>query len=167
MDFRFFGITISPPPRPQLSPKFAYGDDKYRLERWLNSFSGHWILYPEFSRDSRLHYHGVVRVDDKIKLHKTKFRICRQIGFVKLDYLKTKVDHLRWLIYCQKEYVDTSRILTLFYRHRIKRRDPVYVDCRKNPSILDYFAEKSIPNKNLTKGRIKRESKERSSLLSL
>lgn len=137
MDFRFFGITVSPPPS-RMNPKFKYNDDKYYLERWMNSFSGHWILYPEFSKDSRLHYHGVVRVDDKIKLHKTKYRTSKTIGFVKLDKLNSYQDHLRWLCYCQKEYADTSRLLTLFHRRRIHRREPKLIVSNK-PNILDWI----------------------------
>lgn len=138
MDFRIFAITISPPPR-RMSPKYAYNEDKYVLERWLNSFSRHWILYPEFSKESRLHYHGIVRMDDKIKFHKTKYRIDKTVGFVKVEELKKVIDHFRWLIYCQKEYADTSRLLKVFMRRKIKTRN--LKNQNNSPSILDWFPQ--------------------------
>lgn len=147
MDSRIFAITISPPPRATISPKYAYDNDYHILVRWLNAFSGHWLLYPEFSKDSRLHYHGVVRVDDKIKLHKTRYKINRTVGFVKLDKLRTFNDHLRWIIYCQKEYAQTSKILTVFHRIKLKTRIRKRVLNRQR-NIMDCFNQSiQKPNK--------------------
>lgn len=137
MDFRFFALTVSPPYRSKMSPKYLYSEDKYVLERWLNKFSRHWILYPEFSKDSRLHYHGVVRVDDKIKLHKTRHQMVKKIGFIKLDKLATPRDHLRWVIYCQKEYADTRRLAEVFHRRKLKKH--TVVNTTASPNLLDWI----------------------------
>lgn len=104
-----FAITISPRYR-SVKPETIYEEDKYALRRLLNRCSTHYMLYPEFDHSSRLHYHGVVQIADKIKFHRIKY-LFDGIGWTKLDPIKSHRDHLRWLIYCQKEYAVTQQLL--------------------------------------------------------
>lgn len=95
-----YGITISPRYRT-LNPQTLYDQDSHAIRRQLNKCSHHYILYPEFDTSSRLHYHGIIRMDDLRKYHHIKYCL-DAIGWTKCDKIKTHMDHLRWIIYCQK-----------------------------------------------------------------
>lgn len=122
MYHKMYEITISPPHKPNVKPQFLFDDWKPELVKWLNSFSNHWILYPEFDSTGRLHFHGVFFMIDKIKFAKTRPIISRRIGFIKVGILKTFQNHLRYLIYCQKEYADTQRLVPVVLYNRPHRR---------------------------------------------
>lgn len=98
-----FAITISPPYRFS-DPHALYFNDLLKIRRWVNRFSDHYAIWPEFTENARLHYHGVIKLRDPIKFYKTKYKFDKLLGFVKIDKLKTFKDHLRWLFYCQKDY---------------------------------------------------------------
>lgn len=104
-----FAITISPRYRT-LDPVRLYDMDMHGIRRYLNQCSHHYILYPEFDSTSRIHYHGVVQIDDIIKWHKIKYKF-DGIGFTKVDRFKTFKDHLTYLLYCQKDYAVTGQLL--------------------------------------------------------
>lgn len=120
---RTLAITISPPPRAE-SPQYLYDCDIGTIRRWLNKFSHHYLLYPEFTIDSRLHYHGVVHVDDFTKFHKTKNTFSKKFGFVKVKPIGTTAKycikaHLGWLAYCKKQYGEC--FLKAFYYKKLRR----------------------------------------------
>lgn len=115
---RTLAITISPPPRNS-STEFLYNNDIYVIRRWLNKFSKHYLIYPEFDLSSRLHYHGVVRVEDFTKLHKTRHSFSRTLGYVVTKPLKESRDNIAWLQYCKKNYGECP--CDLFMYKRLKR----------------------------------------------
>lgn len=96
-----YAITISPPYSPE-HIKHLHCQYTYEIRRWCNKFSKHYMMYPEFDDETRLHYHGVIRVEDWIKFHKTRLTFQRTVGFVKIKPLTTFRRHLGWLMYCQK-----------------------------------------------------------------
>lgn len=130
-----YAITVSPSLRA-IRPEILYQDDVHNLRRLLNQCSHHFILYPEFDSTSRLHYHGVVQIDDLIKLHRIKYKFDR-IGFTKVTRFKTFRDHLTYLLYCQKEFAVTSQLF-----------EPVLFKCLKR-------VPKSTINKELDVGIMK------------
>lgn len=73
--------------------------------------------------NSRLHYHGIIEIDDLIKFHKTKYRIDKHIGFVKIDKLNTFIDKLKWLYYCKKDQTPES-IQPVIYKSLKRRKKP-------------------------------------------
>lgn len=105
-----YAVTVSPPFRKG-RPKVWYEYDSYGLHQHFNKFSKHYMFVPEFDNNSRIHYHGVVRIDDSIKHHKTKYILDKSIGYSKFDPLKTLHDHIRWLIYCNKNQAPFDRII--------------------------------------------------------
>lgn len=123
MDFRIFAITVSPPHR-KVKPEWLYNEDKCILTRELNKVSRHYILYPEFDINSRLHYHGLIKIHDMTKWHKQVHHVLqRQIGFIKIDQIKSAVDHLRYLCYCRKNYTsDMFKPIIYARRKRIKKQ---------------------------------------------
>lgn len=134
MTLEIYSITISPPYR-LFRPGELYEQDSYVLRRWLNKFSKHYCLYPEFDKHSRLHYHGIVKIDDLTKYHRTKYIIDKGLGFVRIDKLKTSIDHLRFLIYSMKEWAQNKETFkTPIIYKRLKR-------CRYEPS-----KELDVPN---------------------
>ncbi len=96
-------ITISPPYRFS-DPYGLYYSDILKIRRWINRFSDYYAIWPEFTTNARLHYHGVVRLVDPIKFYKTKYKFDKLVGYVQLDTFNTFADHLRWLCYCQKDF---------------------------------------------------------------
>lgn len=106
MDYRktrIYAITISPPIY-RGRQEYIYEEHSVLIRRHLNKFSSYYLLYPEFSQDARLHYHGVIRIKDFIKYGKTKHMLDRQVGYTNIKHLLSHIDHLRWLMYCKKEY---------------------------------------------------------------
>lgn len=134
---RLYAITVSPPMR-KCTPKFLYEDDVSEIRRWCNKWSSHYLMYPEFDLNSRLHYHGIIKAKDLTKMHKTRAKFSRQVGFVKLKPLLTFNDHLKWLMYCRKDLGEC--FLEPFYyknlrRNRVKR-DPCH---ELDEGIMMYF----------------------------
>lgn len=123
-----YSVTISPPYRRE-DPKQLYEDDKIFIRRHLNKFSKDYCLYPEFSdKGSRLHYHGIVNVHDTVKMHRSKYRLDRHLGFSVFKRLNTFQQHLRALIYAMKEWAANCAVFLrpLMYR-KLRRRKPVEV----------------------------------------
>lgn len=115
MDFRkkFYALTLSPPYSTR-SIKYDYYQYLSQLKRSLNLVSQHYIIFPEISAQGRLHYHGVVRLDDPIKwFRQSKRRLERNIGFMKFDPIKSHLDHLRWLVYINKHWYITKEVIGL------------------------------------------------------
>lgn len=104
MDFRKMAITISPPHRRE-GIEYLYKQDSYIIKRYLNKISGYYILVPEVTLDSRLHYHGVIKIKDWTKYHKQVHRLLNaSIGFIKLDPIKDHINNLKWICYMYKNY---------------------------------------------------------------
>lgn len=146
---KFWALTISPPMRTYRNARFIYEDDMFLIRSLLNRCSEHWTLVPEFSKDSRLHYHGVVRIDDCVKWHKQTRQSLNKLGFVKLDPLLDNKNHVAWLCYIYKQYHITSLVLNLTEPpryNRPKRRKHTEVENiivlpggKKCKSIMDYI----------------------------
>lgn len=135
---KFFALTVSPRYR-SIKPETLYEQDKYSLRRLLNRMSTHYILYPEFDKNSRLHYHGVVECHDLIKFHRIKY-LFDNIGWTKLDPLKTFMDRLRFIIYCQKEFAVTHQLLDpIMYKSLRKVRQMANHNLDDNPGITRYL----------------------------
>ncbi len=104
MAFRnFLAITISPK-ITNGSVFYKYDQDAHWLQRSLRRCSKHFTIWPEFDKNDRLHYHGIIRIDDKTKWYKSTRRKMQLMGFCKFDHLKDFTNYLTWLQYCKKDY---------------------------------------------------------------
>lgn len=141
MSAKFF-ITISPSYR-SAAPKVLYAQDMFLIHKYLNPCSDHYILYPEFSDESRLHYHGIILFKDVIKFHKTKHLIDKTIGFTKIVRLKSHEDHLRVLIYSMKGWPATRSLLGAPImpkkNKKIKKIVTDYLDQYQDTDIIKCF----------------------------
>ncbi len=139
-----YSITISAQYRT-VHPDFLYNDDKLKIIKWLNRFSDHYIIVPEFSENGRLHYHGLLRICDKIKYYKTKYFIDKEIGFVKVEKINDFKSHLRWLMYINKNYYILKDDYPLFYYNKPKRKRIKTINCfnqlrkQNKLNIINYF----------------------------
>lgn len=119
-------ITISP--KYELSdPKFLFESYKESITKILNGFSKYYILYPEFGMKNlaqpRLHFHGIIKIHDMVKFYKTIHTLHKLVGFTKIDKIKDHNNHMKWLMYCQKEYAATHHILpVIIYKNRRRRK---------------------------------------------
>lgn len=139
MDYRkYYSITVSPRWRP-MNPTMLCEEDYNALNLLLNKCSKHYILFPEFTElTSRLHYHGVIRIDDRIKFHHIKYKL-DNIGITKIDKLKTPKDHISWLVYCMKDWaVNASQYKPLIYKRRTRFRKHHIEEQPSKGNILDW-----------------------------
>lgn len=147
MDYRklaTYAITISPK-YVDVDPKVLHSVYAQRIIKILNKVSRHYCLYPEFDDNSRLHYHGVVKIHDIIKWHHMKWRM-DQVGFTKVSIFNTFKDHLTYLIYCQKQWAQNAPTFKYPIMYRRARRLHPYrkeLTLKKLPTkrknILEYF----------------------------
>lgn len=136
---RLYAITITLPPSHNRAI-FDHNGWIRPIRRWLNMVSNHYCIYPELADlTGRLHYHGVILINDMIKFKHIKTSIDKNIGWVKIDKLKTYGDHLRWLMYCMKEWAGNSRMFKqpIMYA-RLRRAEPREIAPAKL-EITDYF----------------------------
>lgn len=106
--YNMYFITISPPHRKG-SDKYNYRNDKHWIRHiCLRRCSKHFVIYPELSEDDRLHYHGIVRIDDYKKWYKqTKYKLTA-LGYISVKRIKDFKMHLDCLLYCMKNYSKTQ-----------------------------------------------------------
>ncbi len=106
----WYAVTISP--RPYIGNQvFKYRDDsKYIKKNVCKNMSKHYIFYPEFDKADRLHYHGIIRIDDKCKWYKQRRRRMQTLGFMNLSKIKSFTEHLRYLLYCKKDWHINQRV---------------------------------------------------------
>ncbi len=139
-----YSITISAQYRI-VHPHFLYNDDKLKIAKWLNRFSDHYIIVPEFSDNGRLHYHGLFNMCDKIKYYKSKYSIDKEIGFVKVERINDFKSHLRWLMYIYKNYYILKYEYPLFIYKKQKRDRIKTISCfnqlkkQNKINIIKYF----------------------------
>lgn len=101
-------ITISPP-TSLLKLGYRHQDYYDRIDPVLRRIGKSYILYPEFDDKGRLHYHGFIHGYDQIKYFATAHKLNR-IGWTKIDKIKSWLDNLRLVIYCQKQWRKTSQV---------------------------------------------------------
>lgn len=140
---QYYSITISPPPMCKLKPQFEHGTYETTIRQILNKFSKQYIVYPEFDKKDRLHYHGVFRMDDKIAYLKNKYLLFKQIGFTKCDKIEDFENKLRWLIYISKDWGQNKEIFEgpIMYENmrRYNRRIRAVSRGARPITIFDYF----------------------------
>lgn len=134
-------ITISPPYYLE-DPTILHKAYTIRICKILNQFSDFYILYPEFDKRNRLHYHGTITIKDKIKYHKVLHKL-NLIGFTKIDPFKKDFTHkLTWLVYCQKHYAEIAEHFSVITYKSLRRRKQymAYKDTKRK-SIMDYIVK--------------------------
>ena len=137
-----FAITISPPLKTHSSPIKIHHGEIYRIQRSLNKFSHHYCLYPELDNNNRLHYHGIIHIDDMIKYRHTKHIMDKELGFIKIDKFKSFKDKLRYLVYSMKQWPENKDyfIKPIIYE-RLKRgcKPPTPQEDKYIKTILDWL----------------------------
>ncbi len=99
----WFAVTISPPLYLG-NQKYKYREDMKYIRKIMKHTSKHYLFVPEFDAMDRLHYHGTVRVDDKVKWYKSTKRKFNNIGFSKIKLINDFYSHLRWNLYIHKDW---------------------------------------------------------------
>lgn len=102
-------LTISPPVK-NTKPEYQFIEDLIILKK-LRLCTSMFIIYPELSPTGRLHYHGIVYINDKIKWFKSVLPSLRKLGFCDLKPTRDFKNKLTLLIYCKKEWPITKEIL--------------------------------------------------------
>lgn len=106
-------ITVSPPLRSIRDQSSIYQDDLLYLAK-VRLCSKHYVIYPEFDSSGRLHYHGIMRIDDKIKWYKSVLPMLRKcLGFVCIKQINTIKDKINIILYITKDWSVTKEILYL------------------------------------------------------
>lgn len=136
---RHYAVTISLPPSSNRAI-FDHNALMRPIRRWFNMFSNHYCLYPELADETaRLHYHGIVQINDMTKFKHIKTSIDKNLGWIKIEKFKNFRGKLGWLMYCQKEWAGNRRLFKqpIMYE-RLKRAAP---KSNQEPKrlITDYF----------------------------
>lgn len=144
LDTRIMGwyeLTISPPPSFRKKTELHI-ELSTKIERFLRRVSKAYAIFPELQfMTARLHYHCVLRLDDKTAWLKGLNSI-QKIGFIHSKQLKTYKDKLRWIVYCHKEAPLTREVLSplpvpiIPNKKRVKRERWNAV-CKTNHLIAD------------------------------
>ncbi len=98
----WYAITISPPPYGGNQYYKEFEDYKY-FKKILKRTSEHSVFFTEWDNLDRMHYHGLIRIDNKIKWYRCSRRKFSNVGFVNIKLIKNFTEHLRWLNYIKKD----------------------------------------------------------------
>ncbi len=98
----FYAVTLSPPCR-RFSDIYQCRED-FLILRYLQRYCDHYIIIPELSPTTRLHYHGIIGCSRSDMIKRVKPFLRRKFNFIKIEFLKTFKDHLRYLLYCKKDW---------------------------------------------------------------
>lgn len=145
-------LTISPPNRclkaNMLNPfSLMFLEDGLYIRQVLKQDRiSRYIIYPEFDKKARLHYHGILTLDSNqyIRFYKHGLHKLKNIGFIDVKKLDSFMDKLRWGIYMRKEWGITRDILSIDIPiMKISQNDSKQIKESligpKQVHILDYF----------------------------
>jgi len=110
-----------------------YDEDKSQIKSILSYNKIYtYIIFPELDEKGRLHYHGILDLNNTCytRFHKHAIHKLRQLGFVDISVLKSFENNLRYCIYMMKDWGNTKVILDISYPI-IHRRDKAYVNVPK------------------------------------
>lgn len=108
-------LTISPPQRqigrdqPYKTLGDMYNIDRATIRSCMERASEEYTIYPEFDLAGRLHYHGIVRIINKVQWYKITCPTLKRLGFI---CVKPKPDD-KWKAYIEKEWEITRQVLKL------------------------------------------------------
>lgn len=127
-------LTLSPPLRKG-APTYLFRKDVLETLSALLKCSSDFEIYPEFADNGRLHYHGVVLVNDYVKWYKSVLPRLNYSGFV---CIKTKIND-GWDTYIKKNWGVTKDVLDL-----IDPVGPEYIqdEIKKQKQIKSLLADK-------------------------
>lgn len=96
-----YALTITFSDVPHNMSAKAQFKNTYKVVLKILEESTEYSIYPEWrTTNNSIHYHGTIKIKDKIKWHKSTYRKLSRLGFIKIK----KVDELKgWLKYCEKE----------------------------------------------------------------
>lgn len=141
-------ITISPPDRTNKYTRIEdiYRMDRYTLNKRMRTCSKYFMLYPEVDLQGRLHYHGVIKINDPIKWYKSVLPYIKAtLGFVLLKPLNTTKDMLKWNIYSSKSWPAMRDIFKLpIYPHKTPRTKYSITNQDLDHGILVYLKDTSM-----------------------
>lgn len=147
-----FALTISPPDRvvnyvlnKVKNPlRAVYDDDLVIIRKALNRCSTDYLIYPELDITGRLHYHGIVTINNMTNWKSTSSVQLKTIGYINIKPNPSE----GWDRYITKEWDQTKSILHLMepIRYEPLKRGPkvkvVHHPCEchsAKQTIMDYF----------------------------
>ncbi len=125
---QWFAITISPPPYAGNQFYKMFEDQKY-FKLILKRASNHYIFWPEFDKMDRLHYHGIIRIDNQYSWYKSARRKFSNVGYTHIKKLHNFTEHLRWLMYCTKEWFKNKPMID-HYNELVNKRTLLAKACQ-------------------------------------
>lgn len=143
MEIRKVALTVSP--RLQLGNPINILREHCRIyfKDMLNI--GEFMLYPEFTDNGRLHYHGMVWIKDQIKWYKKTLPTLNQLGYV---MVKNHIDD-GWEDYILKNWQVSKQVLGLEESINNEYVKNIVSQFKKKQNIIkDYVAKlDGKPNK--------------------
>lgn len=123
----WYFITISPTDRPgRMAQLFKWDSNTICLA--LRKSSPHYVFYPELDKDTlRLHYHGIAKINKFGPFKNYSLPKLESLGYVKVKRIKSFIDHLRILVYCQKDFCMINDTLPRLVYRKLKPKPKVKI----------------------------------------
>lgn len=149
LEGNYFAFTKTYEKDPHPKPHRQYEITIDDIMKVLHRCSKDWWIIPELTKSGRIHYHGWLRIDDKIKFYKQTYPFLKSDGFVKTVELETQKDMHDWMWYCTKDE-NTNKIIfsdkkkpreivetSYKYQDRLDRQKKLNKECKKNQKGFD------------------------------
>lgn len=156
----YTAFTWVPDPKEiGISPKFQYCDTLGSI-RNLNMCCEKYVIYPECTKQGNIHFHGILKINDKVKWYKKVLPSFKYHGYV---CIKNQDINDQWVDYISKDYNDSFKIYNIkvpIAMKKVERKINLpYMcnECTFTPELfMDYFMDdkKSLDNFTIDKDNI-------------
>lgn len=138
-------LTVTYKCDPAVRPKKQFDYTIYKLFTLLSK-SCYFVISPEFTMNGRIHYHGLLKIYDKIKWYKQTLPSLKYEGMVKVetikyyqkcdDYIKKDVKMMKEILNIDLPIDDSRKEFMINKSKKMKKSD---IESNIN-TILQYLA---------------------------
>jgi len=98
-------------------------------------------LFPEFTFNGRIHYHGWYKPKSKVSHQRAMIRLRKHIGFIKTE--NNFLSFQNWVDYCQKDTLDVEELTGLHHNRLLLTEDSVYF---RQQYAIDFYLKHPDPD---------------------
>lgn len=123
------------------SVRAQYYYTRVMLSKYLGESCDDFVIYPEFTIQGRIHYHGLLTIKNYVKWVRDTLPRLRKLGFVKMETFKDNPDN--WITYMKKSVLDTKAILNFKDDINIAVTKDDYKQWKTKPPTIETWLKKS------------------------
>lgn len=131
-----YGITqtFRTPFEQTHKPRGQYYYTRVILSKYLGESCDDFVIYPEFTIQGRIHYHGILTIINYVRWVRDTLPRLRKLGYVKMESFKDNPDN--WITYMKKSLTETKEILQFKEDVNIGVTKLDYVNWKKEPPTI-------------------------------